>query len=400
MISNAMKPFLEGSSQIRAMFEEGKKMAKVYGAENVYDFSIGNPGLNPPQEVFDAIDEINHKLDPHYVHSYPSNAGYESVRKAVADDLNERAGGDYFDTDHIIMSCGAAYSINMINKCIFDPGDKLVVFAPYFVEYGNWARNWGADTLVVPANEALDFDPDAEALRELLVPEVKAVMLNNPNNPTGKIYSRKALDAVADVLREAEKKFGHTIYLICDEPYRELVYTDQDVPFPGDYYADSLIAYSWSKSLSMPGDRIGYVAVPKCAEGHDELAAALVVACRVLGGTNAPSIQELIVERGLKCRSDLDYYKNNAKDLYQIVHDEAGLECIYPQGAFYMWIKSPVENEMEFVAAAKEERILITPGSAFHGPGWVRASFCGTNETIRRSRDSWLRLGEKIGTRK
>jgi aspartate aminotransferase len=249
---------------------------------------------------------------------------------------------------------------------------------------------------VVPANEELGFDPDAEALRELLVPEVKGVMLNNPNNPTGKIYSREALDKVADVLREAEKKFGHTIYLICDEPYRELVYTDQEVPFPGDYYADSLIAYSWSKSLSMPGDRIGYVAVPKCAEGHDELAAALVVAGRVLGGTNAPTIQELIVERCLKCRSDLDYYKRNAKDLYEIVTG-AGLEALYPQGAFYMWIKSPVQDEHEFVQAAKEERILITPGSAFNGPGWVRASFCGKNSTILRSKESWMNLGKKFG---
>ena len=400
MISNAMKPFLAGSSTIRAMFEEGKRMAKVYGEENVYDFSIGNPGLNPPQEVFDAIDEINHKLDPHYVHSYPSNAGYESTRKAVADDLNERAGGDYFDADHIIMTCGAGYAINIINKCIFDPGDKLVVFAPYFVEYGNWARNWGADTLVVPANPELKFDPDAEALREILVPEVKAVMLNNPNNPTGKIYSREALDAVADVLREAEEKFGHAIYLICDEPYRELVYDGSDVPFPGDYYKDSLIAYSWSKSLSMPGDRIGYVAVPKFAEGHEELAQALVVAGRVLGGTNAPTIQELIVERCLKERSDLDYYKRNAQDLYRIVHEEAGFECIYPQGAFYMWIKSPVEDEKEFVQAAKEERILIVPGSSFAGPGWVRASFCIANETILRSTESWHNLGKKYGLMK
>ena len=400
MISNAMKPFLAGSSTISAMFEEGKRMAKVYGEENVYDFSIGNPGLNPPQEVFDAIDEINHKLDPHYVHSYPSNAGYESTRKAVADDLNERAGGDYFDADHIIMTCGAGYAINIINKCIFDPGDKLVVFAPYFVEYGNWARNWGADTLVVPANPELKFDPDAEALREILVPEVKAVMLNNPNNPTGKIYSREALDAVADVLREAEEKFGHTIYLICDEPYRELVYDGSDVPFPGDYYKDSLIAYSWSKSLSMPGDRIGYVAVPKFSEGHEELAQALVVAGRVLGGTNAPTIQELIVERCLKERSDLDYYKRNAQDLYRIVHEEAGFECIYPQGAFYMWIKSPVEDEKEFVQAAKEERILIVPGSSFAGPGWVRASFCIANETILRSTESWHNLGKKYGLMK
>ena len=396
MISETMRPYMENGSAIRAMFEEGKMMAKERGPENVYDFSIGNPGLKPPQEVYDAIDEINHTLDPLYVHGYPSNAGYESTRKAVADDLNERAGGDYFDEDHIVMNCGAAYGANMVLRCITNPGDKMAVFAPYFVEYGNWAGNWGVDTLVVPANEELDFDPDAEALRELLVPEVKAVLINNPNNPTGKIYTRKALDAVADVLREAEEKFGHTIYLICDEPYRELVYDGSDVPFPGSYYDDSLIVYSWSKSLSMPGDRIGYVAVPKCAEGHEELVAALVIAGRIIGGTNGPSIQELIVERCLKSRSDLDYYKKNAHDLYEIVTG-AGFKCIYPQGAFYMWIKSPVPDEYEFVNAAKEEGILITPGSGFDGPGWARAAFCGKNDMILRSKESWYNVGRKFG---
>ena len=396
MISETMKPFVEGGSAIRAMFEEGKRMAKERGAENVFDFSIGNPGLKPPQEVYDAIDEINHNLDPLYVHGYPSNAGYESTRTVVADNLNERAGGDYFDIDHIIMNCGAAYGVNMILRCITNPGDKMAVFAPYFVEYGNWAGNWGVDTIVVPANEDLDFDPDAEALRKMLVPEVKAVLINNPNNPTGKIYTREELNAVADVLREAEEKFGHTIYLICDEPYRELVYDGSEVPFPGSYYDDSLIVYSWSKSLSMPGDRIGYVAVPKCAEGHKELADALIIAGRILGGTNGPTIQELIVERCLTSKSDIDYYKKNAHDLYEIVTG-AGFKCIYPQGAFYMWIKSPVPDEFEFVKAAKEEGILITPGSGFDGPGWARAAFCGKNDMIHRSKESWYKVGRKFG---
>ena len=395
MLAKSVAPFMTNGSKIRAMFEEGMKMSKIYGEENVYDFSIGNPGLEPPQEVFDAIDEINHSPDQIHVHGYPPNAGYESTRKAIADDLNARAFGEYFDENHIILTCGCGYAANIIMKCIFDPGDKLVVFAPYFVEYCHWARNWGADTLVVPANESINFDPDANALRELLVPEVKAVLLNNPNNPTGKIYSRESLDKVADVLREAEEKFGHTIYLIADEPYRELVYDDSPVPFPGDYYDDSLIIYSWSKSLSMPGDRIGYVAVPNFAEGHEELVAALVVANRVLGGTNGPSLQELVVERCLQARSDLDYYKRNAKDLYEIITG-AGFECIYPQGAFYMWIKSPVEDENVFVEAAREERILIVPGSSFEGPGWVRAAFCISNEKIKRSAESWKRLGKRF----
>ena len=391
MISNAMKPFLEGSSQIRAMFEEGKKMAKVYGAENVYDFSIGNPGLNPPQEVFDVIDEINHKLDPHYVHSYPSNAGYESVRKAVADDLNERAGGDYFDTDHIIMSCGAAYSINMINKCIFDPGDKLVVFAPYFVEYGNWARNWGADTLVVPANEALDFDPDAEALREILVPEVKAVMLNNPNNPTGKIYSRKALDAVADVLREAEEKIGHTIYLICDEPYRELAYDNATVPYIPSIIKNSIYIYSYSKTLSLPGERIGYLALSKQAEGYSELIGALVVANRCLGYVNAPSLFQLVIGRCQDVGVDLDFYDRNRKLLYSKL-TELGFEVVKPEGAFYLLVKSPFEDENEFVELGKKQHIIMVSTTTFGCPGYVRIAYCVDYKMIERSLSAFERL--------
>ncbi|MBQ0005531.1 MAG: pyridoxal phosphate-dependent aminotransferase [Clostridiales bacterium] len=393
MIAKSMKPFLEGSSVIRAMFEEGKKMAKVYGEENVYDFSVGNPGLNPPQEVFDAIDYINHEMDPHLVHSYPSNSGYESTRKAVADDLNERFGSDY-TPDHIIMTVGAGSAINVIMKTIFDPGDKQTVFAPYFVEYGNWASNYGAETIVVPASPETDFQPSVEGLKAALCPEVKVVIINNPNNPTGTIYSAETIKALCDVLKEAEKEYGHPIYIIADEPYRELVYTDDVVPFIPDFYDNTIIAYSWSKSLSMPGDRIGYVAVAPKSDEAEEFIAAAIVANRVSGDTNAPTIMQLIVERCIKARSDLDYYKRNAADLYKIV-TEAGFEALYPKGAFYLWIKSPVEDEKEFIAAAKDERILIVPGSAFCCPGWVRASFCISNETINRSAESFANLGKK-----
>jgi len=393
MIAKSMQPFLAGSSVIRAMFEEGRKMAKVYGPENVYDFSVGNPGLNPPQEVYDAIDYINHEMDPHTVHGYPPNAGFESTRQAVADNLNKRY-GDSFTSNNIIMTVGCGYAINCINKCIFDPGDQQIVFAPYFVEYANWARNYGAETLVVPPNEENGFEPSAEGLKKLLNPKVKSVVINNPNNPTGAIYSRESLEAIAEVLKEAEKEYGHTIYIIADEPYRELVFVDKEVPYLPDIYPDTIIAYSWSKSLSMPGDRVGYIAVPPRAEGADELCGALVVACRVLGGTNAPSIPELIVERCMDARVDLDYYKKNAKLLYEIV-TEAGFTAIVPQGAFYLWFKSPEEDESKVVQAAKDERILIVPGSAFAGPGWLRASYCIATETIERSRESFMNLGKK-----
>ena len=393
MIAKSMKPFLAGSSVIRAMFEEGKKMAKVYGPENVYDFSVGNPGLNPPQEVFDAIDYINHEMDPHEVHSYPSNAGYESTRKAVADDLNERFGSS-FTANNIIMTVGAGSAINILMKTIFDPGDKQIVFAPYFVEYANWASNYGAETIVVPASPETDFQPSVEGLKAALCPEVKVVIINNPNNPTGTIYSAETIKALADVLKEAEKEYGHPIYIIADEPYRELVYTDDVVPFIPDFYDNTLIAYSWSKSLSMPGDRIGYVAIPPASDEADEFFAAAVVANRVCGDTNAPTIMQLIVERCIKARSDLDYYKRNAADLYRIV-TEAGFEALYPKGAFYLWVKSPVADENEFVQAAKDERILMVPGSAFKCPGYIRLSFCIANETILRSEESFKNLGKK-----
>ena len=242
--------------------------------------------------------------------------------------------------------------------------------------------------------EATGFEPDAAELKKVLDPSVKAVIINNPNNPTGAIYSRESLEAVADVLREAEKEFGHPIYIISDEPYRELVYVDKKVEFLPDIYDDTIIAYSWSKSLSMPGARIGYAAVPRKASGSEELREALVASCRVLGANNASTLAEIIVERSLKSTIDLSFYYRNAKDLYRIV-TEAGFEAILPQGAFYLWFKSPVENEMEFIEAAKEEGLLLVPGRSFCSPGWVRASFCGSHKMILRSEEAFKKVGKK-----
>lgn len=393
MIAKSMEPFLVGSSVIRAMFEEGKKMAKVFGEENVYDFSVGNPGLHPPKEVKEAINYVNNEMDPHVVHGYMANAGYESTRQAVADNLNKRYGSD-FDMNNIIMTVGAGSALNVIMKTVFDPGDKQVVFAPYFVEYANWARNYGAETIVVPPNEANGFEPDPEALKAALDPKVKIVIINNPNNPTGAIYSKETIQAIADVLKEAEKEYGHPIYILSDEPYRELVYVDREVPYIPDFYDNTLIAYSWSKSLSLPGERIGYIAIPKKSDNSEEFFNAAVVANRVCGDTNAPSLMQLVVERCMDAQVDIPYYEKNAKDLYKIVTD-AGFDALVPQGAFYLWIKSPVADEKELVAAAKEERILMVPGSAFACPGYVRLSFCISNETIQRSAESFANLGKK-----
>lgn len=394
MIAKSMAPFLKGASVIRAMFEEGKRLAKIYGAENVYDFSVGNPGLHPPKEVKEAINYINNEMDPHVVHGYMPNAGYDSTRQAVADNLNRRFGAS-FTKENIIMTVGAGSAINVIMKTIFDPGDKQVVFAPYFVEYANWAKNYGAETIIVPPNEKAGFEPDPEALEKALDEKVKVVIINNPNNPTGAIYSASTIKAIAEVLKSKEKEYGHPIYIISDEPYRELVYTDAKVPYIPDFYDNTIIAYSWSKSLSLAGERIGYVAIPKISDKSEEFTEAAIVANRVCGDTNAPSLIQLVVERCIDAQVDIPYYKKNAKELYEIV-TSAGFEAIVPQGAFYLWVKSPVADESELVKAAKEERILMVPGSAFACPGYVRLSFCIANETIQRSKDSFMALGKKF----
>lgn len=393
MIAKRMIPFVENSSQIRAMFEEGRQMARVLGKENVYDFTVGNPGLLPPQEIFDAIEDINRNMDPHEVHGYPPNAGFDSTRRAVADDLNRRFGMHY-RPDDIIMTVGSGGASNVAMRTLFDPGDKQIVFAPYFVEYGTWAKSYGAETIVVPCHEADGFEPSAEALRAALVPDVKLVILNNPNNPTGAVYSEATIKAIAEVLQEAQERFGHPIYILSDEPYRELVYTDRTVPFIPHYYDNTLIAYSWSKSLSLGGDRIGYLAIGPDSDEVDDFIAAAIVANRISGDTNAPSFFQFIVERCLDARVDIEYYRKNAEDFHKIVTD-AGFTAIRPQGGFYLWIKSPVPDEREFVAEAKKEHILLVAGNAFSVPGYVRATFCIANETILRSREAFMRLGRK-----
>lgn len=393
MIAKSMAPLLAGASEIRAMFEEGLKLAKVYGKENVYDFCVGNPGLHPPKEVFEAIDYINHNMDPHLVHGYMPNAGYDSTRQCVADYFNRKYGTDW-SLNNIIMTVGAGSALCAVMRTVFDPGDKMVVFAPYFVEYANWAYLSGATTVAVPPNEANGFEPDPAELKKILDPSVKMIIINNPNNPTGVIYSPETIKGIADVLREAEAEYGHPIYILADEPYKELVYTDQVVPFIPDYYDHAIICYSWSKSLSLPGERIGYVAVPNTMDGFEEFMGALNVANRVACGTNAPSMMQLVVERCIDAQVDVPYYKKNGQELYDIV-TKAGFTAVVPQGAFYLWVKSPDENEYDFIKALKEERILGVAGSAFKCPGYIRLSFCIANETIQRSAESFYKVGKK-----
>ena len=393
MISKAMEPLIHNNSAVRAMFEEGKQMAAKYGAENVYDFSLGNPNLHPPKEVKQAILDILDTEDPHRVHGYMSNAGFETTRQAVAENLNKRYGSHY-TMENIIMVVGAASGLNILLKTILDPDDEVIVFAPFFVEYRNYVSNYYARTVVVPPSPETGFLPRMDAFEERITPKTKAVIINTPNNPTGAIYPAETLKAIGEVLDRKSKEIGHPIYLISDEPYRELVYTDQEVPFVPDYYTNTLIGYSFSKSLSLPGERIGYVVIPSESDNAKEFIEAATIANRVSGSVNAPSLMQLVIERCLDAQVDVPYYKKNAEDLYRIV-TEAGFQCVRPQGAFYLWVASPVADEKEFVQAGKEEHLIMVPGSSFAGPGNVRLSFCVSNDMILRSEPAFRALGKK-----
>lgn len=381
---------VKNSSAIRAMFEEGKRLAKIYGEQNVYDFSLGNPNLPAPQEVSDALKEEIDGCDALTLHGYMSNAGYDDVREAIAQNLNKKFSTRY-DKNCIVMSVGAAGGLNVFLKAVLDPGDEVVVIAPFFGEYANYVANYDGRLVVVKPNPPT-FQPDIKAFGEALTAKTKAVIINTPNNPTGVVYDEKTLAALADEMRAAEKKFGTSIYLLSDEPYRELVFGVKQ-PYPASFYENTVSGYSFSKSLSLAGERIGYLAVnPECAD-FDDLTSALGVATRVLGFVNAPSLIQRAVARCLDASVDVKFYEKNGAALKAIM-DECGFEYVEPQGAFYLFVKAPGGDDAAFCAKAKEHRLLLVPASGFGCKGWVRIAYCVSPETIRSSRESFIRLAE------
>ena len=293
MISKSMEQLMKGNSVIRALFEEGKEMAKEVGAENVYDFSLGNPSVPAPAAVGTARKKILKNENSLYVHGYMSNAGYEEVREAVAQNLNQRFGTD-FEWEGILMTVGAAGGLNVVLRTLLDPGDEVICFAPFFGEYRNYVHNYQANLVVIPPNPP-SFQPNVDMLAEMITERTKAVIINNPNNPTGVVYSAETLDRLEVILKAAEERIGHPIYVISDEPYRELVYDGVEVPFMTKHIRNCIIGYSFSKSLSLPGERIGYLAVPKAADDYESLLEGLAIANRVLGFVNAPSRQQLMI---------------------------------------------------------------------------------------------------------
>lgn len=390
MISDRMKVMLSGSSAIRAMFEEGKRLAKIYGKENVYDFSLGNPSVPAPRKVNEAFREVLDNTDDITLHGYMNNSGFESVRESIATNLNKRF-GTAFSYRNIIMTVGAAGGLNVILRAILNPDDEVVMIAPFFGEYLNYVANAFGKSVIVPPNPPT-FQPDLKALEKALTKRTKAVIINTPNNPTGVVYGEETLKRLADILDKKSKQNGQAIYLISDEPYRELAYDGVEVPYVTKYYANTVVGYSYSKSLSLPGERIGYLVVPDEAEDFDNLVSACNVATRVLGFVNAPSLQQLAIEKCLDETSDISVYDRNRELLYKSL-TEYGFECTKPEGAFYLFVKCPVD-EKEFVEKAKELRLLLVGGKSFACEGYVRLAYCVSYKTIEDSLPQFKKLAE------
>ncbi len=397
MISSKMLSMTKSGSAIRAMFEEGARMAEKYGPENVYDFSLGNPNIPAPEKVREEILRAASGTDPMELHGYMPNAGYPEVRARVAASLNRRF-GTAFHENNIIMTVGAAGGLNILLKALLDPGDEVLVFAPYFLEYGNYVSNFDGVLKAIPANIEGNFQPDPRALRAAITPKTKALILNNPNNPTGVIYTEETVRAIAAVLEERERELGTSVYLISDEPYRELAYDGREVPYLTKYYRNTLVGYSWSKSLSLPGERIGYVVIPDECDDARLLFDAAVIANRILGFVNAPSLMQRVAAECLEESTDLAAYDRNRRALYQGL-TEAGFTCVYPDGAFYLWMKTPGDDR-EFSDRAKKHNILVVPGTSFACPGYVRIAYCVSYDRIIRSLPAFRALAEEYGLSK
>lgn len=391
MIADKMVNLVSGSSMIREMFEEGKRLASIYGADKVYDFSLGNPSVYPPKEIKEAIINILETEDPNFIHGYMNNSGYEDSRSIVAQSINKKFNTN-FNEENLVMTVGAASGLNIIFKSILNPGDEVIVFAPYFGEYNNYIANYDGIAVTVEP-DITTFQPNLEIFESKITSKTKAVIINTPNNPTGIIYSEETLKSLSDILERKQKEFNTSIYLISDEPYRELVYDNAFVPYVTKYYKNTFIVYSFSKSLSLPGERIGYVVANTEMDDFNLIIAALKVANRILGYVNAPSLFQRVIAKCIDCTVDVSIYQKN-RDLFYNSLTSMGYKCVKPEGAFYLFPQSLIPNDKEFAKEAKKFNLLIVPGSGFYCPGHFRLAYCTSYEKIQNSLESFEKLAK------
>lgn len=382
MISNKMKTMVSNSSVIRAMFEEGKRLSEIYGEENVFDYSIGNPNIEAPSEIKDIIIKILNEENPNKLHGYMNNSGYEDVREGIAENINVKY-NTKLNYENIVMTCGAAGGLNIILKSILNPGDEVIIFAPFFGEYINYVNNFDGKIKIISA-DTKSFQPNLKELEKEITSKTKAIIINSPNNPSGVIYNENTIIKMSKILKMKEEELGSQIYLISDEPYREIIYDNAKVPFILNYYDNSFIGYSYSKSLSLPGERIGYVVVNSKIKEFKEMVASLNIANRILGFVNAPSLFQRVIKESLNLEVDSNIYKKNRDLLYNHLI-QIGFECMKPEGTFYFFPKSPIDNDVKFCEDAKKFNILAVPGSTFGCPGYFRLSYCISYEKVEKS---------------
>ena len=369
-------------SVIRDLFEFGKKRAAEVGADKVYDFSLGNPNVPAPDGVKEAAERLLAMPDNTVLHGYTSAQGDAEVRKAVADNINARFGAGV-SPDFIYMTCGAAASLTITLNALYEDGDEFILLAPFFPEYSVFVKAAGGTPVVVPFDEKT-FAPDLSALEKAVTPRTKGIIVNSPNNPSGTVYTRKTLDGIVSLLESKSAEYGRKIVLIADEPYRELVYDDIEVPYLPNLYPDTVVCYSYSKSLSLPGERIGYIAISPRMTEKENVYAAVCGAGRALGYVCAPSMFQRVAAACVNERPDITAYRRN-RDLIYSALTEMGYDCVHPDGAFYLFVRSPEPDANAFSERAKTFGLLIVPGDTFGAPGYVRISYCVGRDMIERS---------------
>jgi aspartate aminotransferase len=391
-ISRKLREHIGRASWIRRMFEEGRALEARVGPSAVFDFSLGNPILEPPEEFFDALEAAAADRSPG-LHRYMTNAGFLDTRQAVADKHALESGMPY-GADHIVMTVGAAGAINTALKTIVDAGDEVILLSPYFAEYWFYVDNHGGVPVVVPT--APDFDLDLDALGAAIGARTRAILVNSPNNPTGRVYRHSSIDGLARLLARKQRELGTTVYIVSDEPYRALVYDDIDVPHVATYWPNTIVCTSHSKDLGLPGERIGHIAVSPTAADAADLVNGMAFAIRTLGFVNAPALMQRVVTHVLDCTVDLDFYRRNRDTLYTHLRG-LGFEMQRPEGAFFLFPKTPIPDDVAFVRRLQEHHILTVPGTGFGTPGHIRISYSVERDMLERSLPVWERAARDLG---